>query len=100
MFTFGKDPTEASVRFVSKKSFQYQHLVVSWLKLRSPCLIGAEEPNPGFLAVGLCSKQVEKKPLAIALQFKLPNGLVIEGCFSSEVGSFIKELSDGLTPLC
>jgi hypothetical protein len=72
----------------------------SWLKLRPSCRRATEAHNSGFISVKLSSKQVEKKNLAMVLQFTLPNGLVIEGHFLlNEVGSFIKELSDGLTTL-
>ena len=70
----------------------------SWLKTLSSKAI-KEENKGGFIAVEVNAPA--KKVQSLALQFKLPNGLVIEGCFSlSEVGIFIKELGHGLTPLC
>ncbi len=69
----------------------------SWMKSLSRESL-KEETKRGFIAVEV---NAAKKEQRLALQFKLPNGLVIEGCFSlSEVRPFIKELSDGLTPLC
>ncbi len=69
-----------------------------WMKSLSRKAI-KEEPKGGFIEVEVHAPT--KKEQSLALQFKLPNGLVIEGCFSlSEVGHFIKELSHGLSPLC
>jgi hypothetical protein len=67
-----------------------------WLKSLS-CQVGNEGNKSGFIAVEV---QSAKQSPSMALQFKCPNGLVIEGCFSlSEVGSFVKELSNGLPAL-
>jgi hypothetical protein len=58
-----------------------------------------EERKGGFIRVEV--NATGKQSQSIPLQFKLPNGLVIEGSFSlSEVRHFIKELSHGLPPLC
>lgn len=71
----------------------------SWLKSSSSKAV-KEGNQGGFIAVGM-SSQSTKQSHSLALQFKLPNGLVIEGFFSlSEIGFFIKELSHGLAPLC
>ncbi len=71
----------------------------SWLKPLSRKSI-KEETTGGFISVER-DTQSAKQSSNLTLQFKLPNGLVIEGCFSlREVGHFIKELSDGLSPLC
>ena len=70
----------------------------SWIKLLSTKDI-EEKSKEGYIAVEVNGHSVQPIP-NLALQFKLPNGLVIEGCFSlNEVGCFIKELSNGLTPL-
>lgn len=70
----------------------------SWMNCVSRKAI-KEESKGGFIRVevGATAKQAQ----SLALQFKLPNGLVIEVSLSlSEVGDFIKELSHGLPPLC
>lgn len=70
----------------------------SWIKSLS-CKSTKEESKSGFVAVAVRRNTI--KPAArLLLQFKLPSGLIIEGQFSfTEVGCFIKELSNGLTPL-
>lgn len=86
----------------SQRSFCEQEVLSlptfnSWLHSLSNKAI--TEDKEGFIAVEVT--QSAKQIPGVALHFKLPNGLVIEGCFSlSEVGIFIKELSNGLTPLC
>jgi hypothetical protein len=68
-----------------------------WLKTLSSKVI--KEDKGEFIAVEVDALSVKPAP-RLALQFKLPNGLIIEGCFLfNEVGCLIKELSDGLTPL-
>lgn len=69
----------------------------SWLQLLSSKAV-KEKHKEGFIAIEV--PQSAKHSPRLSLQFKCPNGLVIEGIFSlSEAGSFIKELSDGLTAL-
>src|SRR5258707_1223810 len=69
-----------------------------WLKLSG--LPIREESKSNFIPVEVSSHPVKKKSVAMGLQFKFPNGLIIEGYFSLlEVGRWLKELSDAFTSL-